>query len=96
MQALSLPSVRERLMSGWKITTRPCKLCREPFQGRSHMVWCSDSCRQRAYRQRRRKRELGLPPDGYTEGQIVGVLGEVLPMELDDLIDVITEKLRAL
>mgnify|MGYP001613597045 CR=1 FL=1 len=70
-----------------------CAWCDSPFVARiSTTLYCTESCRQKAYRQRRRVRE----PNTFTEVEVVTVLGEVLPSHLDDMIDVITEKLRSL
>lgn len=80
-------------MSGhWRLFTKDCAHCGQSYQGRTGQLYCDQVCTQRAYRARRTARYAV----SYTEGQIVAVLGEVLPSTLDALIDTITEKLRAL
>jgi hypothetical protein len=44
---------RAREAGWWELS---CMKCWEPFVGRRHALYCSQRCRQAAYRQRRRSR----------------------------------------
>jgi hypothetical protein len=47
-----------------RVVTQSCQWCRQPLGPRNHSgrrrVYCSQSCRQRAYQSRKRSKQLGL------------------------------------
>jgi hypothetical protein len=45
-----------------KTHKRQCKHCKEPFQGVLSAKYCSTSCRQKAYRKRKRNQQQKLVP----------------------------------
>lgn len=47
---------RERARRGTSLWEQECLKCWEPFVGRPHALYCSQRCRQAAYRRRRRSK----------------------------------------